>query len=76
MGAQQGLVEVTSHTQVQRVGLSELWSGDRRFRRENLRPNLPGYYLGHPGALAKRVVTTLRHGLANHYLTIAWKKNG
>ena len=53
-----------------------MWGGDQRFRSENLRPNLIGYYVSHPGALLKRVATTLRHGLANHYLTIAWKKNG
>ena len=74
MGARQGLVEVASQMQVQRVGLGELFSADRRFRRENLRPNLPGYYLAHPKALAKRILTTLHHGLANHYLTVAWKK--
>ena len=76
LGAELGLVEVASQEQVQRVGLSELFRPDRRFRRQNLRPNLPAYYLGHPGAAAKRAVTTLRHGLANHYLTIAWQRSG
>lgn len=76
MGSRHALVEVACHSQVQRVAFGELFSGDRRFRRENLRPNLPGYYLSHPGALVRRVATTLRHGLANHYLTIAWKRDG
>jgi SAM-dependent methyltransferase len=74
LGSQHGLAELASHSQVQRVALSELWSRDRRFRRENLRAGLAGYYLSHRGALWKRVVTTLRHGLANHYMTIAWTK--
>jgi 2-polyprenyl-3-methyl-5-hydroxy-6-metoxy-1,4-benzoquinol methylase len=74
LGSQHELAELASHTQVQRVALAELWSRDRRFRRENLRAGLAGYYLSHRGALWKRVVTTFRHGLANHYLTIAWTK--
>jgi SAM-dependent methyltransferase len=74
LGQQHQLVELASHDQVQRVALSELWSGDRRFRRDNLRADLPGYYLSHGGALLRRVVTTLRHGLANHYLTLVWTR--
>jgi SAM-dependent methyltransferase len=73
MGTDAGLSEISSHKQIQRVGLSELWSGDRRFRREQLRENLLGYYVTHPRALVGRVVTTLRYGLANHYTTIVWK---
>lgn len=76
MGLDEGLAEIKSHTQIQRVGLSELWSGDRRFRREQLRSNLLGYYARHPSALVGRIVTTLRYGLANHYTTIAWKNAG
>lgn len=74
MGTEHGLTEIAAARQVQRIGISELWSSDRRFRSEQLRPNLPGYYLSHPGGLARRIATTLRYGLANHYLTIAWKK--
>jgi 2-polyprenyl-3-methyl-5-hydroxy-6-metoxy-1,4-benzoquinol methylase len=76
MGARAGLTEVASHQQIQKVGISELWSRDRRFRAEQLRSNLPGYYATHPDALIRRVATTLRHGLANHYWTIVWKKQG
>lgn len=72
MGAQAGLDEVAHHEQVQKVGLGELWSPDRRFRREQLRPNLLSYYASHPGAMIRRTITTLRHGLANHYRTIVW----
>ena len=76
MGERNGFVEVASQRQVQNARLRDLWGSDRRFRRENLRPNLPVYYLSHPGAFLKRVASTLRRGLANHYLTIAWKKGG
>ncbi len=75
MGKRNGLVEVACQTQIQRVRLRELWGSEQRFRRENLRPNLLAYYLSHPTALWTRIWTTLRHGLANHYLTIAWKKD-
>jgi hypothetical protein len=45
-----------------------------RFKKDNLRPNLVGYYASHPGAAVRRAVTILRHGFANRYLTIAWQK--
>ncbi len=76
MGTRHGLVEVASQVQVQRVGLRELFAADRRFRRENLRPDLLRYYCAHPGALVKRILSTLHHGLANHYLTMVWKRAG
>lgn len=72
-GARHGLVEVDRLRQVQRLALSQAWRG-RRFRRERLRANLPGYYLAHPDALLRRVGATLRFGLANHYLTVAWRR--
>jgi hypothetical protein len=40
----------------------------------DLRPNLAAWYLRHPAALLRRIAATLRHGLANHYLTIARRK--
>lgn len=73
LGARHGLVPSDRFEQVQRLALSEGWRG-RRFRREQLRPNLPGYYLAHPGALWRRIGATLRHGLANRYLTVAWRR--
>ncbi|MBJ19279.1 MAG: class I SAM-dependent methyltransferase [bacterium] len=76
LGERAGLAELASHQQIQRVGLAELWSRDRRFRREQLRPNLVGYYASHPGAFVRRIATTLRHGLANHYRTIVWRAEG
>lgn len=71
-GARHGLREVDRFQQVQRLSLTSAWRG-RRFTKEKLRANLPGYYLSHPAALGKRIATTLRHGFANHYLTIAWE---
>lgn len=73
MGAGHGLRELAAFKQVQTMHVSEIFR-PRRFKLENLRPNLPGYYLTHPGAFVKRVGTTLRYGLANHYLTIAWER--
>ncbi|RIL05895.1 MAG: class I SAM-dependent methyltransferase [Proteobacteria bacterium] len=74
LGARHGLAVRDRFVQVQRLALASAWRG-RRFTREKLRPNLPGYYLSHPGALARRVGATLRHGLANHYLTVAWRRS-
>lgn len=45
-------------------------------RLQDLRKNLLGYYLKNPGAFFKRIHTTLRHGFANHYLTVVWEKEG
>lgn len=73
LGARHGLRERERLRQVQRLSLASSWRG-RRFRSAQLRPNLPGWYLAHPAALARRIGATLRHGLANHYLTIAWEK--
>jgi hypothetical protein len=38
-----------------------------------MRGKLPAYYLSHPRALLRRIGSTLRTGLANHYITIAWR---
>jgi SAM-dependent methyltransferase len=45
-------------------------------RLESLRRNLPAWYLRHPGALLRRLVSTLRHGFVNRYLTVAWRLPG
>lgn len=45
-------------------------------RLENMRRNLPAWYLRHPGALLRRLASTLRHGFVNRYLTIAWRLPG
>ena len=73
LGARHGLRERERLEQVQRVALAASWRG-HRFRRERLRPNLPAWYLAHPDALLRRIGATLRHGFANHYLTLAWER--
>ena len=73
LGARCGLRERDRLQQVQRVALGASWRG-RRFRRERLRANLPAWYLAHPDALLRRIGATLRHGFANHYLTVAWER--
>jgi SAM-dependent methyltransferase len=42
-------------------------------RMQQVRRNLPAYYLRHPDALARRIWSTLRFGFKNKYLTIAWR---
>lgn len=75
MGASHGLVEVASHSQVQSPAWRDLWGGGGHFPRRLLRPALLRYYFRHPRALGKRLATTLRYGLSNHYLTLAWRKD-
>lgn len=75
LGARHGLREIGRLRQVQRYSLRGRWRG-RRFRRAQLRPNLPAWYLAHPDALLRRIGATLRHGLAFHYLTLAWRRPG
>jgi 2-polyprenyl-3-methyl-5-hydroxy-6-metoxy-1,4-benzoquinol methylase len=43
-------------------------------RMADLRTNLPAYYATHPGALASRIWSTLRHGFKNRYLTLVWER--
>ena len=59
--------------QVQRYGLRVL-AREGETRTQAIRTQLGRYYLRHPGALAKRVVATLRYGLANHYSTVVWDR--
>jgi hypothetical protein len=66
------LEEIAALKQVQPVPLGAVLRRDAS-RTRGMRDNLPRYYLQHPGAFARRVLTTLRHGFANHYLTIAWR---
>jgi SAM-dependent methyltransferase len=72
-GAALGLVEVDCLRQVQRVPLGAVL-GRSEARMRDLRPNLAAWYLRHPRALLRRIASTLRHGLANRYLTVAWRK--
>ena len=67
-----GLREVSSFQQVQSVNVGSVIRKDEK-RMTGVRPNLPLYYATHPGALARRILVTLVHGFANHYITIAWE---
>lgn len=68
-----GLEEIDCLRQVQRVPLAAVW-GRSETRMGDSRPHLLRWYLAHPRALARRAFSTLRFGLANHYLTVAWRK--
>jgi SAM-dependent methyltransferase len=68
--ADRGLCEVGCLRQVQPVPLFKVL-GRSEVRMSDLRPNLLAYYLSHPGSLLRRAAATLRHGFANHYLTVA-----
>ena len=66
------LTEVACLRQVQPVSLvSVLRRSETRLT--HLRPRLLEWYARHPGALVRRVRSTLRHGRANHYLTLVWR---
>lgn len=43
-------------------------------RAESLRKNLLGYYLCHPTASFKRIVSTIRYGFTNRYLVVCCRK--
>ena len=73
LGAGLGLVEVASHLQVQRFDPAAVLMR-REARLQDMRSGLLGYYARHPGAAWRRGVSTLRHGFANHYLTVVWEK--
>jgi SAM-dependent methyltransferase len=45
----------------------------REERLGDLRPNLLRWYAAHPRAALRRAWSTLRFGLANRYLTVAWQ---
>jgi len=73
LGRGHGLEECDAFKQVQSMSPLELVRGTR-FKKDNLRPNLVGYYASHPGAAVRRAATILRCGFANHYLTVAWQR--
>lgn len=67
-----GLVEIDCLRQDQPYRLGAVLARSE-VRMQQMRRNLPAYYLRHPDALARRVWSTLRHGLKNKYLTVAWR---
>ena len=66
------LTEVACLRQVQPVSLVAVLRRSET-RLAHLRPRLLAWYARHPGSLVRRVRSTLRHGLANHYLTLVWR---
>lgn len=69
------LEEIEAFRQVQPVKVGALLLR-REARMSDLRRNLPAWYLRHPGALARRLGSTLAHGFANHYVTLACRRPG
>lgn len=69
-----GLYEVDRLEQDQPFGLFSVLSRSES-RMQDMRENLLGYYVQHPGALVRRGLSTLRHGFKNRYLTVAWRKS-
>jgi 2-polyprenyl-3-methyl-5-hydroxy-6-metoxy-1,4-benzoquinol methylase len=70
-----GLEEIGVLRQVQRVPLTAVLTRNEA-RLADRRPHLLSWYVTHPVALARRIGSTLAHGLANHYLTVAWRASG
>lgn len=66
-----GLVEIDCLRQDQPYRLGAVLTRSEA-RMQQMRRNLPAWYLRHPAALARRAWSTLRHGLKNKYLTVAW----
>lgn len=45
-------------------------------RTRDMRQGLLGYYIRHPASAVRRLVSTLRYGFTNRYLTVAWRREG
>ena len=73
--APHALVERGALAQDQPFGLGAILSR-REPRLRELRRGLPAWYAAHPGALARRIAATLRHGFKNRYLTLALQRPG
>jgi 2-polyprenyl-3-methyl-5-hydroxy-6-metoxy-1,4-benzoquinol methylase len=70
-----GLEEVAALRQVQKVPVLSVLRR-RESRMADMRRSLPRYYLTHPGAFARRLLSTLCFGFTNRYATIAWRRIG
>ncbi len=68
-----GLTPFDALRQVQAVPIGAVLRRSEA-RMSDLRPHLLAYYARHPGSLARRIWSTLRHGFANHYLTLASRR--
>jgi len=67
-----GLEEIEAFQQDQPFSLGAVVTRSEQ-RMQQVRPNLPVYYLRHPGSLVRRAMSTLQHGFKNVYLTVAWR---
>lgn len=67
------LEEIASLPQDQPFSPLKIATGNEA-RLDDMRDNLIGYYLKHPGAAFKRIHSTVVDGFRNKYLTIAWRK--
>jgi SAM-dependent methyltransferase len=75
LGRSLGLHPIDSMRQIQPFSpFTVVTRSERRTR--DLRSNLLAYYLRHPSAAWKRLISTMRYGFANHYLTVAWQRGG
>ncbi len=70
--ARHGLMEVDAFRQDQPFKLRAVLTRSEA-RMKQIRRNLPGYYLSHPGSLLRRAHSILRYGFKNKYLTIVWR---
>ncbi len=69
-----GLTPFDALRQVQPVPLGAVLRRSEA-RMSDLRPHLLAYYARHPGSALRRLWSTLRFGLANHYLTLAARRD-
>jgi SAM-dependent methyltransferase len=70
-----GLTEFDVLRQVQPVAISSILAR-REARMSDLRRDLHLWYLRHPRALGRRIWSTLTRGFANHYVTLALRREG
>ena len=68
-----GVHEVECLQQVQRYGLWSVLSRSE-LRMNTMREGLATYYVRHPRAVLRRLAATMRYGLTNRYVTIAWQR--
>jgi len=68
-----GVHEIECLQQVQRFGLWSVLSRSE-LRMNTMREGLASYYVRHPRAAVRRLAATMRYGLTNRYVTIAWQR--
>lgn len=73
LGSSLGLAEIDAFSQKQPFNPWKIVRGQEA-RLDDMRTSLPLYYARRPGALSKRLWSTLVDGFCNKYLTVAWTK--